>query len=126
MYVTLTLIKRWNISLMNLLLQKMKEQATKSKFSTDLKKQMDAALTYVKDQLEKYLVPFNKGPTLHELFVFDDVKSVRQHIMGAPRAVVHTALQNPHIYLQVNLIWSSISCDKNKTNFVVYSALVAR
>lgn len=62
---------------------------------------MDNALIYLKDQLTKYLIPFNKGPTLHELFVFDDVKSVRQHIMGAPRAVIHTALQNPNIYLQV-------------------------
>lgn len=117
MYVTLTLIQRWIISLTKLFLQKIKEQATKSKFSTDLKKQMDVAITYVKDQLEKYLVPFNKGPTLHELFVFDDVKSVRQHIMGAPRAVVHTALQNPHIYLQVNSIWNSISFDKKKYGF---------
>lgn len=79
----------------------MMEQATKSKYSSDLRKQMDITLTYVKDQLTKYLLPFNKGPTLHELFVFDDVISVRQHIMGAPRAVVHTALQNPNIYLQV-------------------------
>lgn len=77
------------------------EQANKSKFSTDLRKQVDITLNYVKDQLTKYLVPFNKGPTLHELFVFDDVKSVRQHVMGAPRAVIHTALQNPNIYLQV-------------------------
>lgn len=87
----------------------MLEQATKPKFSTDLRKQMDATLTYIKDQLAKYLVPFDKGPTLHELFVVDDVKSVRQHIMGAPRAVIHTALQNPHIYLQVEFFFDLIS-----------------
>ncbi|KAG4080614.1 hypothetical protein HA402_006215 [Bradysia odoriphaga] len=79
---------------------KMMEQASKSKFSSEVRKQMDITLAYIKDQLTKYLVPFNKGPALHELFVFDDVRSVRQHIMGAPRAVIHNALQNPHIYLQ--------------------------
>lgn len=81
----------------------MMERANKSKLSNDLRKQMDSTLTYIKDELSKYLIPFNKGPTLYELFVFDDVKSVRQHIMGAPRAALHTALQNPQMYLQVNL-----------------------
>jgi len=61
---------------------------------------MDVTLTYIKNELSTYLIPFNKGPTLYELFVFDDVKSVRQHIMGAPRAAVHTALHNPQLYLQ--------------------------
>lgn len=64
---------------------------------------MDETLIYIKDELGKYLIPFNKGPTLYELFVFDDVKSVRPHIMGAPRAALHTALQNPQLYLQVSL-----------------------
>lgn len=98
----------------------MLEQATKSKLSTDLRKQMDVTLTYIKDQLIKYLVPFYGGPTLHELFVFDDVKSVRQHIMGAPRAVVHTALQNPNIYLQVislELTSSLIVGGRDRTKF---------
>lgn len=80
----------------------MMEEATKTKYSTQLRKHMDTTLVYIKNQLAKYLVPFNKGPTLYELFVFGEVKSVRQHIMGAPRAVTHTALQNPHVYLQVN------------------------
>lgn len=81
----------------------MMQQATKSKFSSGIREQMDTTLAYIKDQLTKFLVPFNKGSALHELFVFDDVRSVRQHIMGAPRAIIHNALQNPHTYLQVKL-----------------------
>lgn len=77
------------------------EQTTKSKYSTEIRKLMDTTLAYIKEELTMHLVPFNKGPALHELFVFDDVRSVRQHIMGAPRAAIHNALQNPHIYLQV-------------------------
>lgn len=77
------------------------EQANKPKFSSHIRNGMERALSYIKDKLVKYLVPFHKGPVLHELFVFDDVRSVRPHVMGAPRAVVHTALQNPQIYMQV-------------------------
>lgn len=79
---------------------------------------MDLTLTYIKAELTKYLVPFNRAPTLHELFVFDDVKSVRQHIMGAPRAVVHTALQNPNVYLQVRLSFvGSLSWRSDQIDF---------
>lgn len=105
-----------------IILQKMMEQATKSKSSSELRRQMDIILAYVKDQLTKYLLPFNKGPTLHELFVFDDVKSVRHHIMGSPRAVVHSALQNPNLYLQVinflGTIILVISCMFSRKIFV--------
>ncbi|KAJ6648365.1 Origin recognition complex subunit 3 [Pseudolycoriella hygida] len=79
---------------------KMMEQASTSKSSTDLRKHIDITLTYIKGQLTKYLVPFSEAPTLNELLVFDDVKSVRQHIIGAPRAATHAALQNPQLYLQ--------------------------
>lgn len=99
----------------------MMQQATKSKSSSDLRKQMDITLTYVKDQLTKYLIPFSSGPTLHELFVFDDVKSVRHHIMGAPRAVVHTALQNPNIYLQVMNATQQTSYRRTNKIFLVFA-----
>lgn len=94
------------------------EQVNKSKFSTEVRKHMDTTLAYIKDQLTKHLVPFNRGPPFHELFVFDDVRSVRQHIMGAPRAVIHNALQNPQIYLQVRIHkCNTISLQWRKTFF---------
>ncbi|EDV36454.2 uncharacterized protein Dana_GF12966 [Drosophila ananassae] len=40
------------------------------------------------------------APPLHELFVFNDIATVRRNIIGAPRAALHTALNNPHFYLQ--------------------------
>lgn len=48
----------------------------------------------------KYLRPFNRGPPLIELFVYSDSAAIRRHIVGVPRAAVHTALNNPHYYLQ--------------------------
>lgn len=49
---------------------------------------------------QKYLRPLENGPPLLELFVFSDSRSLRQHIVGAPRAALHTALTNPQSYLQ--------------------------
>lgn len=37
---------------------------------------------------------------LHELMVFSDVASVRKQIIGSPRGAIHTALNNPQVYLQ--------------------------
>lgn len=60
-----------------------------------------AALCYVRDNvLARHLQPFSNGPPLLELFVFGDVAAVRSHIVGAPRAALHTALHNPHAYMQ--------------------------
>ncbi|XP_013141479.1 PREDICTED: origin recognition complex subunit 3 [Papilio polytes] len=38
--------------------------------------------------------------TFHELVFFSDVASVKKQIVGAPRGAVHTALSDPHHYLQ--------------------------
>ncbi|XP_050324671.1 origin recognition complex subunit 3 [Bactrocera neohumeralis] len=47
-----------------------------------------------------HLAPLTRAPPLHELFVFSDVSTVRRNIIGAPRAALHMALNNPHYYLQ--------------------------
>lgn len=51
-----------------------------------------------------YLISFKNAPSvpvpLIEIFVFSDATTLRKHIVGAPRAALHQALQNPHYYLQ--------------------------
>lgn len=53
--------------------------------------------------LGRNLLPFKKGPTLIELFVFSDYHFVRQHLRGAPKGAIYRALRNPHEYLQVKM-----------------------
>lgn len=47
-----------------------------------------------------HLRPLQNAPPLHELYVFSDISTVRRNIIGAPRAALHTALNNPHFYMQ--------------------------
>ncbi|XP_034103832.1 origin recognition complex subunit 3 [Drosophila albomicans] len=63
------------------------------------------ALHKVLDHIETHLVlahlrPLQNAPPLHELYVFSDIATVRRNIIGAPRAALHTALNNPHFYMQ--------------------------
>jgi origin recognition complex subunit 3 len=46
------------------------------------------------------LRPLKAAPPLIELFVFTDTTTARQHLLGTPRASIHTALNNPNYYLQ--------------------------
>lgn len=58
------------------------------------------ALRYLRtDVLAVHLRPFARAPPLFELHRFGDVTAVRAHIMGAPRAALHTALNTPQCYL---------------------------
>ena len=58
-------------------------------------------LKFIEEQIVKqHLSPLQKAPPLHELFVFTDISTVRRNIIGAPRAALHMALNNPHFYLQ--------------------------
>lgn len=50
--------------------------------------------------LTSHLRPISKAPPLIELFVFMDSLTAKRHIMGVPRAAIHTALNNPSHYLQ--------------------------
>ncbi|XP_026482921.1 origin recognition complex subunit 3-like [Ctenocephalides felis] len=47
-----------------------------------------------------YLHPPTTSLPLYELFIFTDHESVKQHIVGSPRATLHTALNSPSCYLQ--------------------------
>ncbi|XP_016957269.1 origin recognition complex subunit 3 [Drosophila biarmipes] len=50
--------------------------------------------------IQDHLRPLQDAPPIHELFVFNDIATVRRNIIGAPRAALHTALNNPHFYMQ--------------------------
>jgi origin recognition complex subunit 3 len=50
--------------------------------------------------IQENLKPADRGPPLIELFVFTDITTARQHLLGTPRASIHTALNNPNDYLQ--------------------------
>lgn len=75
--------------------------AKQPKQSNEYTKNVRAALDFLRDQVfVKYLLPHSMGPPLYELFVFSDVSAIRSHMIGAPRAALHTALNNPQVYLQ--------------------------
>lgn len=62
---------------------------------------MDKALEFLRDDVfGKYLMSHKRG-TLMELFVYSDCDWLRSHLRGTSRCAIHTALTNPHNYLQV-------------------------
>lgn len=57
-------------------------------------------LTYLREDIfSRYLMPPTLLP-LHEVVVFDNVAAAKRHVVGIPRAALHTALNDPHHYLQ--------------------------
>lgn len=80
-----------------LLRSKQDKQQSTSEFSRAVSKilaliESDLVLTYLR--------PLQQAPPLHEIYVFSDIATVRRNIIGAPRAALHTALNNPHFYMQ--------------------------
>ncbi|XP_055600786.1 origin recognition complex subunit 3 [Uranotaenia lowii] len=81
--------------------EKLLSAARQPKLESDFTRSINNLMTYITEKIfGKLLRPFNRGPPLIELFVFNDAASIRRHIVGVPRAAVHTALNNPHFYLQ--------------------------
>ncbi|XP_065369234.1 origin recognition complex subunit 3 [Calliphora vicina] len=79
------------------LLQMSKQQKPVSEFTRSVQETLD----YIEQQIvTPHLGSMQNAPTLHELFVFSDISTVRRNIIGAPRAALHMALNNPHFYLQ--------------------------
>ncbi|XP_069176347.1 origin recognition complex subunit 3-like [Procambarus clarkii] len=56
-------------------------------------------LQLLSNVFELHLQPVNKQPP-HEILFFESSSSVKQHLVGMPRAPLTTALSNPHHYLQ--------------------------
>lgn len=57
-------------------------------------------LDFIEDFMKKNLRGIKSAPAFNELFIFDDYRSVRDQIIGAPRGVLHNALINSHRELQ--------------------------
>lgn len=94
-------IHLFNISFPLHIHQKLLEMAKQPKTTNSYTKAVKETLKFLHDQVfTRHLVPFKAGPPLLELFVFGDLSAIRSHIMGAPRAALHTALHNPQTYLQ--------------------------
>lgn len=71
--------------------------------------------TYLKDP---------KNYVFHEIFFFDDIY-IQNHIVGAHRAAIHTALNDPHSYLQVNY-YSVILFHHFSNCFVFFTVFLLR
>lgn len=56
-------------------------------------------LQFLSDNFERYLITPSSF-YFNEIFFFDDI-SIQNHIIGVHRAAIHTALNDPHYYLQV-------------------------
>ncbi|XP_014099933.2 origin recognition complex subunit 3 [Bactrocera oleae] len=80
------------------LLQMSKQQ---NKPTSEYAQAVAQTLLHIQNEIVvRHLAPLTRAPPLHELFVFSDVSTVRRNIIGAPRAALHMALNNPHYYLQ--------------------------
>ncbi|ALC42132.1 lat [Drosophila busckii] len=81
------------------LLQRSKQDKQQS--SSEYARVLQETLNYIETHIVlEQLRSLQQAPPLHELYVFSDIATVRRHIIGAPRAALHTALNNPHFYLQ--------------------------
>ncbi|KAH8418571.1 hypothetical protein KR222_002221, partial [Zaprionus bogoriensis] len=81
------------------LLQRSKQDKEQS--VSEFTRAVNKLLAQIEAQLvQVHLRPLQNAPPLHELYVFSDISTVRRHIIGAPRAALHTALNNPHFYMQ--------------------------
>ncbi|KAH8304530.1 hypothetical protein KR059_011778, partial [Drosophila kikkawai] len=80
------------------LLQRSKEDKDRAQPpATALQKTLQLIETHL---VRGHLRALQDAPPIHELFVFSDIATVRRNIIGAPRAALHTALNNPHFYMQ--------------------------
>lgn len=70
----------------------------------------DKVFKYIVEEVFKtHLVPVTELP-LYEILLFDNVSAAKKHIVGIPRAALHTALNNPHHYLQVSSYLVNVAC----------------
>uniref|UniRef100_A0A1B0AGG4 Origin recognition complex subunit 3 n=1 Tax=Glossina pallidipes TaxID=7398 RepID=A0A1B0AGG4_GLOPL len=81
--------------------QELLKMSKEEKPVSELTKLVQELLSYIEKQIiDEHLGPLEHAPALHELFIFSDINSVRRNMIGTPRASLHMALNNPHLYLQ--------------------------
>lgn len=79
---------------------KLLEAAKTQKVVSPFSQKLSETIKIFENFISQNLLPLTKAPPLIELFVFADHLTIKQHIMGVPRAAVHQALNNPAYYLQ--------------------------
>ncbi|XP_077289672.1 origin recognition complex subunit 3 [Arctopsyche grandis] len=80
--------------------EKLLSASAKKKSASEYEKAREKLLQYLtKNVFEPFLKPAQSQP-FYEIFFFSDVYNVKKHIVGTPRAAIHTALVNPASYLQ--------------------------
>lgn len=68
---------------------------------SEYSKQVNFCLEYIKNEIiTKLILPFSSGPDFLQYFIFSELKTIKHHIIGAPRGAIHTAMNDPHEYLQ--------------------------
>ncbi|XP_069176346.1 origin recognition complex subunit 3-like [Procambarus clarkii] len=63
-------------------------------------------LQLLSNVFELHLQPVNKQP-VNEILFFESSSSVKQHLVGMPRAPLTTALSNPHHYFRVGSLFAA-------------------
>lgn len=77
----------------------LQKRTQKSKISSNYELVKEKFIKFIDSLFEKYL--YNPSRLyFHEIFFFNDV-AIENRIVGSHRAAVHTALNDPHYYLQV-------------------------
>ncbi|XP_064594696.1 origin recognition complex subunit 3-like [Liolophura sinensis] len=71
----------------------------KKKKLSPYEKLRNQIIDYIDSLVKKYLVCPSSLP-LWEIFYYNRVSEVKQHLSAAPRVAIQTALSNPHHYLQ--------------------------
>lgn len=79
--------------------EKIKNLSIQTESSNGYEKLRKQILDFLSQQFELFLME-PKSYYFYEIFFFDDM-SIQNHIIGTHRAVIHSALSDPHFYLQV-------------------------
>lgn len=84
------------------MLEKLKQSAKSNSVHhmSTFERAVNDCLEFFQVSFNKNLRPLSRAPAFNELFVFHDIQRVRRQIVGAPRGALHTALNDPHYYLQ--------------------------
>lgn len=84
------------------MLEKLKQSAKQNPVHqmSGFERAVSDCVEFLLSSFNKCLRPLSRAPAFNELFVFHDIQRVRRQIVGAPRGALHTALNDPHYYLQ--------------------------
>lgn len=81
--------------------ERLLEMSKQPKAISEYSKQVNSCLEYIKNEIiTKLILPFSSGPDFLRYFSFSELSTIKHHIIGAPRGAIHTAMNNPHHYLQ--------------------------